>query len=612
MPKDVPLSKDKTEREAADLFDAAVVFFETGDLETARELFERYLTENGVRSEEAREYLRRIGGELPRPSTRSTPRAVFPVASRGYHPEATVRGEPPSAVEEPQETLWRRPHLDVPGQPLAPGSQFQVIVYADQSDPAPGEQTGDILLSGPASQEEFNLDARLLVTPHFAILGDDLQPFPVARHRTETERVTYLVEVKPALELQSLTDAPPAVSAAFSYRGRPAGFVRRRIAIAGPTQAPANRADASQSVIHVESAARPTDLTVVIAAAAENDTRHFWCTVQTPHLEQFRDGVAQAWNLPDSTFNIVNGFMSEFTADGISKLMRIASLRGAGRKLYEAAPQNFKDALWQMIDAGRPPATIAVISSEPYIPWELMIPSRTAADGTTEKRRASLGVEFAVGRWTRKTLVAGSQSVPLLDSYVVAPKYSAADALPHAQEEAEFVEKAFSGAAISPATPDNIDAILGGGGRSLLHFACHGSSDPSGAQVLFLEGNQKLSAVAVCGLEGVETAFQLKKPLVFLNACEVGRLTPALVGVGGFAEAFIDLGARAVVAPLWSVKDEIAHEIAMTFYQTIKDEPETPFAEIVRRFRAKAYDIAVAEDSYAAYCFYGDPLASRA
>jgi len=51
--------------------------------------------------------------------------------------------------------------------------------------------------------------------------------------------------------------------------------------------------------------------------------------------------------------------------------------------------------------------------------------------------------------------------------------------------------------------------------------------------------------------------------------------------------------------------------VAVTFYDTVKKKPETPFAEILRELRAKAY-AAEGEDSYAAYCFYGDPHASAA
>ena len=57
------------------------------------------------------------------------------------------------------------------------------------------------------------------------------------------------------------------------------------------------------------------------------------------------------------------------------------------------------------------------------------------------------------------------------------------------------------------------------------------------------------------------------RPMVFLNACEVGRPTVALAGIGGFAAAFLELGAAAVIAPLWSVKDTIAYEVAKKFYR---------------------------------------------
>ncbi len=102
------------------------------------------------------------------------------------------------------------------------------------------------------------------------------------------------------------------------------------------------------------------------------------------------------------------------------------------------------------------------------------------------------------------------------------------------------------------------------------------------------------------------------KPLVFLNACEVGRTLPALVGVGGFAKSFIDAGASCVIAPLWSVKDTIAHEVAETFYRGLQSEQKMAFADIIRSIRAKAYGGGPAEDTYAAYCFYGDPLSARA
>jgi CHAT domain-containing protein len=106
--------------------------------------------------------------------------------------------------------------------------------------------------------------------------------------------------------------------------------------------------------------------------------------------------------------------------------------------------------------------------------------------------------------------------------------------------------------------------------------------------------------------------FQESQPMVFLNACEIGRPEPALVGVEGFAKSFIALGARCVIAPLWSVKDSIAHQVATEFYQRMSQEPGLPLAAILRDIRRKAYEEDGGEDTYAAYTFYGDPLAAKA
>ena len=62
-----------------------------------------------------------------------------------------------------------------------------------------------------------------------------------------------------------------------------------------------------------------------------------------------------------------------------------------------------------------------------------------------------------------------------------------------------------------------------------------------------------------------------------------------------------------------SVRDSIAFNVAERFYAAVK-EAQTggarSYADILREIRALAYDPAVAEDTYAAYCFYGDPLAT--
>ena len=173
-----------------------------------------------------------------------------------------------------------------------------------------------------------------------------------------------------------------------------------------------------------------------------------------------------------------------------------------------------------------------------------------------------------------------------------------------------MVQKLFSPSSrISPALVKNIDSTLAQGGTTLLHFVCHGKA--GFPQAISLEQDrEQLSSWDVRALQGFLDSFPKARTFVFLNACEVGRTMPALVGVGGFGNSFVEIGSSAVVAPLWSVDDDIAHKVATEFYRAVVNSPTIPFAEVLRRIRANGYS-GEADDSWAAYCFYGDPSAHR-
>jgi CHAT domain-containing protein len=161
---------------------------------------------------------------------------------------------------------------------------------------------------------------------------------------------------------------------------------------------------------------------------------------------------------------------------------------------------------------------------------------------------------------------AAPQKVHLIDSSVVAPQYDdKAKVLKWAEKEKDLVLATFTGKAIMPASFPEVEKELETQLRSLVHFVCHGQEE-SGIQTIDLEDG-KMSCNALLGMDGVAAAFAKKHPLVFLNACEVGRRTPALVGLGGFADSFIQIGASAVIAPLWSVEDEAAHDVASELRQ---------------------------------------------
>jgi hypothetical protein len=526
-------------------------------------------------------------------------------------------------------TIRRTPHMDIRTEAhVQPGSTINISVFVDKTAARVGEDSDELAFAASPGVNDFDVEVRLLATGHFIIEGSAQKNILIERDHERSNSAEFKVRVKPEIELTlRYSEMKAGLTAVFAYKGRISGRVTRTVQIADATTPATEKAGTETAIGPAAGEVKPdepwrmkadifanaADLNVVIIAQPTNDGRHFWCIVQTPLLEKYRNGIADEWNLPDVTANIVSDSMAEFTTGGMGKEQRLASLRGAGITLFEASPKPFQKVFWELIDEGRIPRTIAIVSEEPYLPWELMIPKRKVEG--QPRQRPSLGVEFIIARWTPKQAMSGRQKIPMTDCYVIAPQYTNKPTLPYAQAELAFMLQKYpapAGQAVKPANFENLSATFKSGGKTIVHFACHGANSATGKQLIYLESDPPVSPKMLRGMCTLEQAFVEKHPFVFLNACEVGRQVPNLSGVGGFAQSFIDLGASAVIAPLWSVKDDLAHQIALDFYNSIAAFPHKPFAEILSEIRAKAYDPQIAEDTYAAYCFYGDPLGSLA
>ena len=547
---------------------------------------------------------------------------VFQRFSRAY---ASGR---PLDYPEGAYTLSRIPHLDVPfDDSVRPGRSFVARVYADDQSALPGEESTAIEALVPIEQEQIDVQVTLVASDHFRIAGPSTGVITIRRADPISTAVTFSLEVLSERELRSM-DKPDgwlrrgALTALFTYRGRPSGKVQRVIGIAfgragaeSPPKPP-NHPDGPTLII--DGRGRRADLQVRIVDDKDEPGRSFKCEVTTDlvHIAE-RDAGFRRWRPRKEVAKLVEDYFDTFTERDRTPNQRLAALTGAGKELFRAAPPNFQNVFWAIMAEQRPLKTISIVSEEPYLPWELMVPVVEA----TGKARQPLGVEFAVARWTTADSVSAPQEIPLLDSYAIAPTY--ADPLLHARPEAAFVLQEFApGKLIDPATFDNIEDHLKQRIAGLIHIACHGLEDDDGrAQRILLDNDAPLATFEVEGAAFAED-FRKARPFVFLNACKVGRLAPALVGVGGFSSTFIQLGASGVIAPIWSVKDTVAKEVAEAFYQRVLAEPSTSYAEIMQELRARAYKVTgqkaeegsgfqVGEDSFAAYAFYGDPLASR-
>jgi CHAT domain-containing protein len=156
--------------------------------------------------------------------------------------------------------------------------------------------------------------------------------------------------------------------------------------------------------------------------------------------------------------------------------------------------------------------------------------------------------------------------------------------------------------------------MLRAGGFDILHFAGHGmadSADIANAKIL-LEGRRGhgtyvhtyLSATTV-EQQARLTAPNGDKPLVVLNACQVGRAGTQMSSLGGFAHAFLNRGAGAFISSMWSVGDEPASTFVTTLYQELLKEES--ISEAVVRARAKAREAG--DGTWLAYAVYAHPQA---
>ena len=519
-------------------------------------------------------------------------------------------GEAVSLEELHSDAVHRTPHLDLPPSDPSPGDVFDVSAYVDTSGLHVGEEVEPVSISLPVGIETVELDVWLAVSPQISVLPPFAQTVVVARAIDRSAAATFHLRVDP---MASASKA--VISANFTYRGRPCGSVWREMMIARPDEAvhPSSQHEPLDSVhvaevhehprIEARTNERTPDLTIQVVRAGEG--LPLTCRVESPHIEKYARGIAMPWPLPADPAQLVKTYMKDFEQPHTSLAATTSSLCGAGRALFNDTPENFKDAYWTLVDDGKPLKTILVVSDDHTFPWELVAPYRPELNDF----RLPLGAEFLVGRWTKPGQRSPHQVVAIRDSCVVAPHYLGDLALSHSEAEVSQVLDLFPGKEVKPVTFDVLNSALAAESPTLLHFVCHGAD--AVLQSIFLEGDEQLSWIQVLGMAGAVHACRSGRPLVFLNACEVARPAPTLIGSGGFAKVFIDLGARCVIAPLWSVRDDFASSVASMFYERIAADETLPFAEALRDIRKLAYPATGGEDTYAAYCLYGDPFASR-
>ncbi|MEZ5004311.1 MAG: CHAT domain-containing tetratricopeptide repeat protein [Chitinophagales bacterium] len=102
----------------------------------------------------------------------------------------------------------------------------------------------------------------------------------------------------------------------------------------------------------------------------------------------------------------------------------------------------------------------------------------------------------------------------------------------------------------------------------LVHFGAHGLSNTQNlfANYLSISDNEKLYEYEMAQMD-------LKSALIYINACESGK-GKFIDGEGVFSisRTMLQSGCKSVIASLWSIPDQSASEIAVNFYNSLKQK----------------------------------------
>jgi hypothetical protein len=283
------------------------------------------------------------------------------------------------------------------------------------------------------------------------------------------------------------------------------------------------------------------------------------------------------------------------------------SLAGKAKRMGRAIPDGIQSVLRSVIeDTTRTAApTILLLTEEVTLPWEIAVldpPLDTAWGGISP----FLGSHAAISRWPlteKRPRPSPRSAVAVRRAAVLTADYTGVmgwGELKEAQEEATFVQTLFTPAVpVSPSLRDVVNLLSGNPPADVLHVALHGQFDAQGDQ-----GGLVLLATDAAGNLTTRSLYLTPDqvlngslddgPFVFLNACQVGSDKRVLADNGGFASTLLQIGASAVVAPLWNVNDVTAAQFARGFYAatwtaTGEDGEPAPVsaAEAVRALRAQ-------------------------
>jgi hypothetical protein len=386
-----------------------------------------------------------------------------------------------------------------------------------------------------------------------------------------------------------------AILAVFSVDGLAVGSATRAVSVVPtPDDMPsdADKAPATGVDTAVPADAQAADLTITISLGDDVERHRLLWSYQSPHRAVPPQAEPLACSLgsrPDEFARSLMRTAGRLEGEALGRLVI-----GKAKRIAEAVPPPILAALHAAAAAVGGPPSVLLLSADPFVPWELArVESPWLPDAP-----AVLGAQARVGRWALRSSGPTSEpprEVSMRAMAVVRGEYDV-QRLEHAEQEAEDLRTTYGAAVVDAAEHPFFACLDGEPPADVLHFAMHGKFDPGGLQdgLILVDG-------AVVEPDMILGSDLARHPFVFLNACQVGQAGETLGQYGGMAQAFVEAGAAAVIAPLWVVQDDVARDVSLRFYAAAF--AGTSPGEFLRTERTRN-----GSGTHLAYVLYGHPL----
>ena len=545
-----------------------------------------------------------------------------------------LRGRPEPTGEHPAPSPGRtrglRPAIRIDAaayvnapRRVVPSKNFTVELGL-AATPMPEVIGGNVAINFQEGELAVVLDIRV-EGEGFEAKGGSEVSLLVPRHDPYSTRVVMVLRALPLPD--GAADELRALQILYSCKGSACGSATYRILVQREeTEMEAPTPPTSAPRVAIDTSTPPIDLTLRMAWKDDSEATHTlqWSFTSphelTPPTGKMTRSSPELAALPIS---IVDELAQSDAQEGIELLMG-----GIAKRIADEIPAGVWEVLANVTTAVRSQRgadaipTVLLSTQETRVPWELAL-MPTPPDST---REPSLNTQYIVTRWILDDNVrpVPPASVSGRDLVAVFGDYAGArgvNQLPFARKEADYIIHR-NGVALD-ATRSAIVQLLTGKLTTttgtpltpgILHFAGHGEAARSGTAASFIVLNDGSSLSTTFFLNS--PALKKSHPLVFLNACQLGAATSTLGQPGGFAGVCVRGECSVVIAPLWSVNDEVAYDVATKFYDDIL--AGTPVAEAMFKSRAKPFtDITYKDQNGAtqtrttatrlAYLVYGHP-----